>query len=155
MADDDIEFEAETPDEGATPMTEQFPAVGGDVQGEIEQRSPDGADEGRFVKTFVVDREVSDDSAMHRMNANGVVQEAIQRGLHPKGDVYLVDRNVIRDRRSVSTELTYAVDVTPASIDHEPETTVTPSDLNEARSGQADEPKPKRPARPRTKTTGK
>lgn len=155
MADDDIEFEPETPDEGTTPMTVQFPAVGGDVQGEIEQRSPDGADDGRFVKTFVVDREVSDDSAMHAMNANGVLQEAIQRGLHPKGDVYLVDRNVIRDRRSVSTELTYAVDVTPASIDHEPETTVTPSDLNEARSGQTEESKPKRPSRPRTKTTGK
>jgi hypothetical protein len=152
---DDIEFEAETPDEGATPMTEQFPAVGGDVQGEIEQRSPDGADEGRFVKTFVVDSEVSDDSAMHAMNANGVVQEAIQRGLHPKGDVFLVDRNVIRHERSVSTELTYAVEVTPASIDHEPETTVTPSDLNEAKAEEpaAEEPAPKPTRRRSTKTT--
>jgi hypothetical protein len=97
---------------------------------------------------------------MHAMNANGVVQEAIQRGLHPKGDVYLVNHNVIEDRRSVSTELTYAVDVTPASIDHEPETTVTPSDLNEAKADEdgdtaAEEPKPKRPARPRSTKTGK
>jgi len=159
VAEDDVDFEAELPDEGATPLAEQFPAVGGDVQGEIEQRSPDGADEGRFVKTFVVDREVSDDSPMHLMNANGVVQEAIQRGLHPKGDVYLVDRNVIEDRRSVSTELTYAVDVTPASIDHEPETTVTPSDLNEARADEeepaAEEPAPKPTRRRSTKTTSK
>lgn len=154
MADDDVDFEAETPDEGATPLSVQFPAVGGDVQGEIEQRSPDGADEGRFVKTFVVDREVSDDSAMHGMNAVGVVNEAIQRGLHPKGDVFLVDRNVIRDRRSVSTELTYAVDVTPASVDHEPDTTVTPSDLVAAQEEESDpEPAPAKPRRraPRTK----
>ncbi len=149
---DDIEIEAETPDEGATPLSVQFPAVGGDVQGEIEQRSPDGADEGRFVKTFVVDREVSDDSAMHAMNASGVVQEATQRGLHPKGDVYLVDRNVIRDRRSVSTELTYAVDVTPASVDHEPDTTVTPSDLVQAQDDEPEpEPAPKRHRSPRSK----
>lgn len=145
MADDDVDYEAETPDEGVTPLSVQFPAVGGDVQGEIEQRSPDGADEGRFVKTFVVDREVDETSAMHEMNAVGVVQEAIQRGLHPKGDVVLVNRNVIRDRRSVSTELTYAVDVTPASIDHEPESTVTPSDLVAA---QDEEPEPE-PAKPR------
>lgn len=155
---DDIEFQAETPDEGATPMTEQFPAVGGDVQGEIEQRTADGADEGRFVKTFVVQGEVGDDSPMHAMNANGVVQEAIQRGLHPKGNVYLVDRNVIEDRRATSTELTYAVDVTPASIDHEPETTVTPSDLNEAKADEdtaAEEPKPKQLARRRSTKTSK
>jgi hypothetical protein len=148
VADDDIDFEAETPDEGATPLSAQFPAVAGDVQGEIEQRSPDGTDEGRFVKTFVVDREVSDDSAMHGMNAVGVAQEAIQRGLHPKGDVFLINSNVIRDRRSVSTELTYAVDVTPASIDHEPDTTVTPSDLVAAQ-GEAPEPEPEPAAKPR------
>jgi hypothetical protein len=155
VADDDVDFEADGPDEGATPLSVQFPAVGGDVQGEIEQRSPDGADEGRFVKVFVVDREVSDDSAMHAMNAVGVVNEAIQRGLHPKGDVFLVNRNVIRDRRSVSTELTYAVDVTPASIDHEPASTVTPSDLVAAQDKEPDpEPEPAKPARrrsPRTK----
>jgi hypothetical protein len=151
---DDVDFEAETPDEGATPLSAQFPAVGGDMQGEIEQRSPDGADKGRFVKTFVVDREVSDDSAMHAMNAVGVVNEAIQRGLHPKGDVFLVDRNVIRDRRSVSTELTYAVDVTPASIDHEPETTITPSDLVAEQDEEPEpEPEPTKPRRraPRSK----
>jgi hypothetical protein len=151
VADDDVDFEAETPDEGAVPLSVQFPAVGGDVQGEIEQRSPDGADEGRFVKTFVVDREVSDDSAMHAMNAVGVVNEAIQRGLHPKGDVYLVGSNVIRDRRSVSTELTYAVDVTPASVDHEPESTVTPSDLVKAQNKP--EPEPAKPTRRRSSRT--
>lgn len=136
--EDDIEFEAETPDEGATPMAEQFPAIDGDVQGEIEQRTVDGTDEGRFVKVFVVDREVDETSAMHAMNAVGVVQEAAQRGLHPKGDVFLVDTRVIRDQRSVSTELTYAVDVTPASVDHEPDTTVTPSDLAEAQNDRPD-----------------
>jgi hypothetical protein len=159
VADEDLETQAEMPDEGATPLSEQFPALAGDPQREIEQRSADGADEGRFLKTFVVDREVGEDSPMHARNAVGVVQEAIQRGLHPKGDVYLVDRTVVQEKRSVSTELTYAVDVEPASVDHDPASTVTPSDLDETEA-DGDEPaaaKPKQPTKRRTaaKTTGK
>lgn len=153
MADEDVDIEAETPDEGATPLSKQFPALAGDKQGEIEQRSADGAEAGRFVKTFVVDREVGDDSPMHDQNAVGVVQEAIQRGLHPKSDVVLANRNVVQEKRSVSTELTYAVDVEPSSVDHDPASTVTPRDLNEA----VDEPAPaakKQPAK-RTRTTSK
>lgn len=137
MADDDLDYERDLPDLPVSELAEQFPAIAGNPQAEIEQRSVDGVSDGQFVKVFIVDREVASDSPMHAMNAVAVLQEATQRGLHPKGDVFLVDMNTVHSRRSVSTELTYAVDVVPASVDHEPETTVAPSDLHADRQGTA------------------
>lgn len=125
------------------PVTAQFPAVDGTDEGwraEIVKRSPDGSDGERFEKVFSIGRiGVTEDDPVHRQNALGVAQEAVQRGLHPRGDVYLVDMaetdeplNASGSRRRQHTDLRYAVDVIPASIDTTPEDTTTPTDIHNA-----------------------
>lgn len=125
------------------PLTDQFPAVDGTVAGlhaEVAQRSADGSDGDTYFKVVsVAGSTIPDDHPMHRANAGGVLQEAIQRGLHPRGDVYLVDKVVHDDplnasgtRRSQYTDLRYAVQVIPASIDTEPELATLPRDVAES-----------------------
>jgi hypothetical protein len=131
------------PDLPVEPVTAQFPAVDGTVEGrrvEIVKRSPDGSDGERFEKVFSVGRiGVTEGDPIHRQNALGVAQEAVQRGLHPCGDVYLVDMvetdeplNASGSRRRRHTDLRYAVEVIPASIDTTPEDTTTPTDIHNA-----------------------
>lgn len=131
------------PDLPVAPVTAQFPAVDGTTEGlhrEVAQRSPDGSDRDQFRKVFSVGRlGVSPDDPDHRRNAIAVVQEAVQRGLHPRGDVYLVDAvehdeplNASGSRRCRYTDLRYAVAVIPASIDTTPEDTTTPTDIHDA-----------------------
>lgn len=130
------------PELPVAPLTEQFPAVDGTEAGlhaEVAQRSSDGSDGDTFYKVVSVSgATIPDDHPMHRANAVGVLQEAIQRGLHPRGDVYLVDKtahdeplNASGTRRSQWTDLRYAVQVIPASIDTEPGLSTTPRDVAE------------------------
>lgn len=138
----DVELQDDEPDEPAESRADQFPAMTGTDEGlhaEVAQRSADGSDDELYRKTFVVDRPgVPDGDPIHAQNAAGVVSEAIQRGLHPKGDVRLVDTNVVDtssgepgSRVRVHTELTYAVPVVPASVDTVPESTVTPREVTD------------------------
>lgn len=107
----------------------QFPSLAGDPQAEVAQRQAgDGSGE-RFLKTFVVSGKIAEDHPMHEANSRRVLEEALQRGLHPKGQVDLVDTRVFEHPERFwrdYTELDYAVDVVPAVIDHEAHTTVTP-----------------------------
>lgn len=108
----------------------QHPAKAGEPETEVDERSADGSDGMRFVKTFVVlARQWGDSDDEHSANFAGVVNEAIQRGLHPRGDVSFDGSEEQPDGQSLS--LTYSVETVPASVDHHPEDTTTPRDVIE------------------------
>lgn len=117
-----------------TTEARQFPAKAGDDAGEVEQRSADGSSGTRHVKEFVVlARQWGDFTPEHEANKAGVANEAIQRGLHPRGDVRFDGAADHPDGESVT--LTYSVNTVPASIDHTPQATTTPRDVIEAAGG--------------------
>lgn len=110
--------------------TRQFPAKAGEPETEVDERTADGADGMRFVKQFVVlARQWGDSGDEHTANKAGVVNEAIQRGLHPRGDVSFDGTEDHPD--GLSLTLTYSVETVPASVDHHPEDTTTPRDVIE------------------------
>lgn len=109
---------------------QQHPAKAGEPATEVDERSADGSDGMRFVKEFVVlARQWGDSDDEHTANKAGVVNEAIQRGLHPRGDVSFDGAEDQPD--GLSLTLTYSVDTVPASVDHHPEDTTTPRDVIE------------------------
>lgn len=111
-----------------SPRARQFPATAGDPAAEVDQRSTDGSDGVRFVKEFVVlARDWFGSGTAHVANAAAVASEAIQRGLHPRGDVSFDGAQDHPDGQSVT--LTYSVDTVPSSVDHRPQDTTTPRDV--------------------------
>lgn len=112
----EVELQADGPDLPVTgSQTEQHPALGGDPDAEIEQRTADGtAAPGHFRKTFVVDVELDDPAVLAAGHMVVMRQEAAQRGLRATGDAKLVDTEVTRHARAVSTALTYEMPVRPA-----------------------------------------
>jgi hypothetical protein len=139
MADDDLQMEPNEPDLPVQPVTVQHPALGGDVQGEIDHRTADRADEpGRFSRVFHLGGlgYGRHDHPVHLANASETLGDAIRRGLHPKGDVHLVDASEVDEPREKYTSLTYAVDVVPAVIDHDAASTVTPHDIAARAAGE-------------------
>lgn len=111
---------------------QQHPAKAGEPEVEVDERSVDGSDGVRHVKEFVVTSATwpdSGDDPAHEANKASVVQEAIQRGLHPRGDVSFDRAEAHAD--GVSTVLTYSVETIPASVDHTPQDTTTPRDVIE------------------------
>ena len=109
----------------------QFPAKAGAPDVEVDERSADGASGTRHVKEFVVrsDRWTGEDY-QHEANRAALVGEAIQRGLHPRGDVSFDGQEDHPDGKSLV--LTYSVETVPSSVDHQPEDTTTPRDVIEA-----------------------
>lgn len=97
----------------------------------VAARSADGSEGTRHVKEFVVlgDALPDEDGPAHEANKVGTLQEAIQRGLHPRGDVSFDGAETLGD--GVSRSLRYSVEVVPADIDSEPEKTTTPRDVIE------------------------
>lgn len=95
-------------------------------EAEVANRSADGAEGTRHVKEFVVLGSAlgDEDGPEHDANKVGVLQEAIQRGLHPRGDVSFDGAETLGD--GVSRLLRYSVEVVPAAVDAEPEQTATP-----------------------------
>lgn len=113
-----------------TAAARQFPAKAGAPDVEVDERSADGSDGTRFVKEFVVlARQWGDSDGEHTANKAGVVNEAIQRGLHPRGDVDFDGAEDQADGQSLT--LTYSVETVPASVDHTPEDTTTPRSVIE------------------------
>jgi hypothetical protein len=113
-----------------TAASKQFPAKSGDSEVEVEQRSADGSEGTRFAKELVILVSAWDaEGYEHTANKAGVVNEAIQRGLHPRGDVSFDGAEGQPD--GVSLSLTYSVETVPASVDHAPEDTTTPRDVIE------------------------
>jgi hypothetical protein len=112
----------------------QFPSLDGDPESEVNQRTAENNSTGSvFRKVFTVHNRshtlgLPKDHWVHWQNAVAVLQEAIQRGLHPKGAPVLVDEQP-HPTAPGNTNLTYEVPVTPAVSDTEPHTTVTPSSL--------------------------
>lgn len=112
----------------------QHPAKAGEPEVEVDERTADGSDGMRFVKEFVVlAARWNDEDYQHEANRAGVVNEAIQRGLHPRGDVRFDGAEGHPD--GLSLVLTYSVETVPASVDHHPEDTTTPRDVIEADGG--------------------
>jgi len=108
----------------------QHPAKAGEPEVEVDERTADGADGMRFVKEFVILAAQWDaDTYDHEANQAGVANEAIQRGLHPRGEASFDGATDHDD--GLSTVLTYSVETVPASVDDHPEDTTTPRDVIE------------------------
>ena len=110
------------------PRADQHPALHGDPEGEVASRSLDS--EGMtFRKTFAMagPAEIPADHPCHVDNAGRVAEEAMQRGLHPRGTPRLVSSEVaeVSRRGVVTTHCTYAVEVVPSVTDTEAHKTVT------------------------------
>jgi len=119
-----------TPSEGQL-QQKQFPAKAGALDVEVDKRSPDGAEGTRHVKEFVVHGAGwTGEEYQHEANKAAVANEAIQRGLHPRGEASFDGSEDHED--GVSVVLTYSVDTVPSSVDHQPEDTTTPRDVIEA-----------------------
>ncbi|MDX2550125.1 hypothetical protein [Streptomyces stelliscabiei] len=112
----------------------QFPARAGAPDVEVDKRSPDGSSGTRHVKEFVVHgKEWTGEEYQHEANRAAVANEAIQRGLHPRGEATFDGSEDHPD--GVSVTLTYSVETVPSSIDHSPEDTTTPRDVIEDAGG--------------------
>ena len=112
----------------AEAATRQFPAKAGHPEVEVGERSTDGSDGLRYVKDFVVlARDWYDNPAAHVANAAAVASEAIQRGLHPRGDVRFDGPEDHSDGHSLT--LTYSVETVPSSVDRTPQDTATPRSI--------------------------
>ncbi|WP_406444549.1 hypothetical protein OHB14_36725 [Streptomyces sp. NBC_01613] len=112
--------------------SKQFPAKDGEPEAEVDKRSTDGSEGTHHVKEFVVltaNWPGTGEETAHEANGAAVVNEAIQRGLHPRGDVSFDGATDHDD--GVSTVLTYSVQTVPASVDHTPQDTTTPRDVVE------------------------
>jgi len=100
------------------PAAKQFPSEVGAPKVEVSERS---ADQERpsdyYVKEFIIKgRDLKADKELHERNSLAVLNEAIQRGLHPKGDVKLVKATNLDD--GINSSVTYKVEVVPAHVDH-------------------------------------
>lgn len=112
----------------------QFPAKAGAPEVEVDKRSPDGSSGTRHVKEFVVLGDTwTGEEYQHEANKAAVANEAIQRGLHPRGEASFDGSEDHPDGASVT--LTYSVETVPSSIDHSPEDTTTPRDVIEDAGG--------------------
>lgn len=99
------------------------------TEGEIAARTAPDAEVGtKFRKTFVISKKGFDLGApqddMHRANCVATLQEALNRGLHPKGEASYVGDDQLTDG---SEALHYEVEVVLASEDEDPASTYTPS----------------------------
>jgi hypothetical protein len=112
----------------------QFPAKAGQPDVEVDERSPDGAKGTRHVKEFVVLGEAwTGEEYQHEANKAAVHNEAIQRGLHPRGEASFDGSEDHPDGASLT--LTYSVETVPSSVDDKPEDTTTPRDVIEDAGG--------------------
>lgn len=109
---------------------QQAPAQSGAPEVEVDKRSADGSDGLSYVKEFVVlarDWPARGEDETHTANAAAVANEAIQRGLHPRGEASFDGATEHPD--GLSLTLTYSVPVVPSSVDDHPQDTTTPRDV--------------------------
>lgn len=113
----------------------------------IDKKSdvPGKGDE-KFRKIFVIQalrtavEDLTDNDDYHDANKQNVLEQALYRGLRPKGDVELEDVQIVHEGsagNSVSIQLTYSVDCVPASIDYDPSSTVTKVDTEDQKRERA------------------
>ena len=112
-----------------------------------------GHNDGKYRKTFVLqglridlDRDAEGNSKSfdefdetHRANKDATLQEAINKGLHPKAQAELESGPdlVHSGLNSTSYSYTYAVACVPAAIDLDPDSTVTPLDNEDGKRERA------------------
>jgi hypothetical protein len=109
---------------------QQHPALRGKPEVEVAKRSADGSDGMRYVKQFIIkavgdfDSWIQDEEA-HVGHKLRTLEEALQRGLHAKGEVSF---DGVEDHGDgVSKVLSYSVETVPAVVDSKPTTTHTVS----------------------------
>lgn len=98
-------------------------------EAEVARRSADGSSGDRHVRMFVVAAGSSlsaTDGPEHEANRAACAQEALQRGLHPRGEPKL---DGVTDGVDGSREFTYSVAVVPAEMDADASRTTTPRDI--------------------------
>jgi hypothetical protein len=87
------------------------------------------ANDGKFRREFMLrardDWSDPQHEEMHAANCITVLSEAMTRGLHPKGKA--IFEGVRETSQHGSSLLVYSVNVVPAGLDTEPETTFAPS----------------------------
>lgn len=111
------------------PELAQHPALKGAPEVEVEARSADsdGQTDGRWRKTFVQfpasDFEPNAEQ-IHEDNKAVLLQEAINAGVHPKGEPTFDGSELQRD--GVSLELNYSVESVPSVVDADAPGTQTP-----------------------------
>lgn len=119
-------------DQQTDKQTQPTPAV--DPAAEVAQRSPDGSSGLTHYKQFLVAASGTpgdDDDPWHDANKRAVLQEAIQRGLRPKGDV----KFVAAEEQTGGLLLTYEVSTDPADQNPDPPSaTTTPSHMTSTAS---------------------
>ncbi|MCX4232813.1 hypothetical protein [Streptomyces ortus] len=101
---------------------------------EINARTTDGPQDGRFHREYVVPaKSWNGDVGSHEANKVSVLQQALHRGLHPRGDVSFDGQHDHPDGQSLV--LPYSVDVLLASEDDQQAQTNTPSKAIERLGG--------------------
>jgi hypothetical protein len=106
-----------------------------------------GAGDEKFRKEFVVQalrtalEDLTDDEGgFHASNKQQVLEQALYRGLRPKGEVELESTEVVHESAvgtAISVKLVYAVPCIPASIDYDPSSTVTAVDNEDTKREHA------------------
>jgi len=111
----------------------QFPSLDGNPEAEVAQRTEPDTEGNWFRKVFTVHNRahttgLPEDHQIHQDNAVGVLQAALQQGLHPKSAPELESEEP-HPFDPNHTNLTYRVQVVPAVADEDPGSTVTPSTM--------------------------
>jgi hypothetical protein len=102
-----------------------------------EKSGPDAKPDGKFRKTFNVQvtpftqlSDVQGDDVMHEANKLATLQEALNRGVHPKGEPELESTEVGEEHlNSATVKFTYAVEAVAAFADLDAPGTTTPAEM--------------------------
>ena len=106
-----------------------------------------GAGDEKFRKEFILqvlraadESYLDDEGGFHTANKQQTLEQALYRGLRPKGDVELESVETVHEAgvgNSKSIRLVYAVDCVPASIDYDPASTVSAVDNEDTKREHA------------------
>jgi hypothetical protein len=91
-------------------------------------------EDGKFRKEFVIQvtsnqtlDDVLENERMNIGNAQATLQNALIRGVHPKGEAHVETVEVVHEGlNSKSVRVTWAVEAVPAVLDLDPESTTLP-----------------------------
>ncbi|HKN45516.1 MAG TPA: hypothetical protein VJW23_16520 [Propionibacteriaceae bacterium] len=95
-----------------------------------------GKHDGKARKQFVIQvnpkqtlEALKEQETLQVGNKQAVLQELLNRGLHPKGEVYLENTEIVQEGLTTQTvRFTYAVKVVPSQLDLNPSDVTAPVD---------------------------
>jgi hypothetical protein len=116
-------------------MAKKAAASKGSAEIVAEKSGPGTPEDNKFRKSFTVqanpyssEEDVTAWEGLHEGNKLATLQEALNRGVHPKGEVQLESTDVHREALNTATIVfTYAVESVAAVLDTDPEGTSTPT----------------------------